>query len=205
MGNPQIYLASSSPRRRELLDQIGLRYEVLSVDVPEVRKSGEPAEDFVVRLALEKARAAWLALQGRPKLPVLGADTVVVLDGEIMGKPSGRDAALAMLARLSGRQHQVYTGVALVARREAVRLNVTQVRFREIGTLERVAYCNTGEPMDKAGAYGIQGRAAVFVAHLAGSFSAVVGLPLFETAELLRDFGIPILEGVEAGVAEKRF
>ncbi len=194
MHGPQIYLASGSPRRRALLDQIGIGYRVLPIEVPEDRRSGELPEDYVLRVALEKARAGQRALSGLPALPVLGADTAVVLDGDVLGKPRGRDEALEMLARLSGREHSVCSGIAMVAHRESVRLSVSRVRFREISEAERRAYWATGEPVDKAGAYAIQGRAAVFIARLEGSFSGVMGLPLFETAALLREFAIPFFD-----------
>ncbi len=190
---PSLYLASSSPRRRVLLDQIGVRYRTLPVSVDETRRAGEPAQDYVTRLALAKARCAWRSLPRAAPAPVLGADTVVVLDGEPLGKPGGRAQALAMLARLSGRRHRVMSAVALVeGDREAVRLNVSRVSFRRISAVEREAYWASGEPADKAGAYAIQGRGAVFVRRLEGSYSGVMGLPLFDTAELLREFGIEV-------------
>ncbi len=191
---PPLYLASSSPRRRALLDQIGVCYRTLPVSVDETRRDGEPAQDYVTRLALAKARCAWRSLLPRAApAPVLGADTVVVLDGEPLGKPGGRAQALAMLARLSGRRHRVMSAVALVeGDREAVRLNVSRVSFRRISAVECEAYWASGEPADKAGAYAIQGRGAVFVRRLEGSYSGVMGLPLFDTAELLREFGIEV-------------
>jgi septum formation protein len=191
-----IYLASQSPRRRELLEQIGVHFDVLSVDVAELRQPGEVAAQFVERLALDKARAGW---QHSPQdRPVLGADTIVVLDDEVLGKPADRTEAETMLARLSGREHQVMTAVALVGvlageEHEAMRLSINRVRFRDITAAEREAYCATGEPDDKAGSYAIQGRAAVFVEHLEGSYSGVMGLPVFETADLLREFAIPVI------------
>jgi septum formation protein len=196
MNNSGIYLASQSPRRRELLEQIGVRFEVISVEVAEQRKPGEVAAQYVERLALDKARAGWqYSAQDRP---VLGADTIVVLDDEILGKPTDRAEAEAMLAQLSGREHRVMTAVALVGvlageRHEAMRLSISRVRFRQTTVAERQAYCATGEPDDKAGAYAIQGRAAIFVEHLEGSYSGVMGLPVFETADLLREFAIPVI------------
>jgi septum formation protein len=191
-----IYLASQSPRRRELLEQIGVHFDVISVDVPEQRQPGEVAAQFVERLALDKARAGWQ--HGARDRPVLGADTIVVLDDEVLGKPADCAGAEAMLARLSGREHRVMTAVALVGvlageEHEAMRLSISRVRFRKTTTAEREAYCATGEPDDKAGAYAIQGRAAMFVEHLEGSYSGVMGLPLFETADLLREFAIPVI------------
>lgn len=200
MHGPHIYLASQSPRRRELLDQIGVAYRVLPVEVREQRWADESPADYVIRMALEKARKGRGSVVGMPHMPVLGADTAVVLDGDVLGKPGGRQAALSMLARLSDREHLVCSGVALVDDREASRLSVSRVRFREISEAEREAYWATGEPLDKAGGYAIQGRAAVFVAQLDGSFSGVMGLPLYETAALLRAFGIPVLGLTGSGV-----
>lgn len=196
MNSSGIYLASQSPRRRELLQQIGVRFEVISVDVPELRKPSEVAVQFVERLALDKARAGW---QHSPQdRPVLGADTIVVLDEDILGKPLDRAGAEAMLARLSGREHLVMTAVALVGLvagevQEAMRLSISRVRFRTIPAEERLTYCASGEADDKAGSYAIQGRAAVFVEHLEGSYSGVMGLPVFETADLLKEFAIPVI------------
>ncbi|MBK9132378.1 MAG: septum formation inhibitor Maf [Gammaproteobacteria bacterium] len=184
-----LILASSSPRRRELLTQIGVAFEVVAVTVDEGLRAGEAPEDYVLRLALEKARAG-VAAAGRAETRLaLGADTVVVLDGEILQKPSGRAEALAMLARLSGRTHRVLSGVALAGRCECTRLSDSRVTFRRIATREREIYWETGEPADKAGAYAIQGRGAVFVERLEGSYSGVVGLPLRETAEMLAQCG----------------
>lgn len=187
-----IYLASQSPRRRELLAQIGVRFDVISVDVPEKRQPGEVAAQFVERLALDKARAGWQ--RSSQDRPVLGADTIVVLDDEVLGKPLDHADAESMLARLSGREHQVMTAVALVrAESEAMRLSISRVRFRDITAGECQAYAATGEPDDKAGAYAIQGQAAIFIEHLEGSYSGVMGLPLFETTDLLKEFGISVI------------
>ncbi|MCB1874689.1 MAG: septum formation inhibitor Maf [Chromatiales bacterium] len=181
---PQIYLASASPRRAELLQQIGVGFLVRPVDIPELPLPGEKPHSFVERLARQKARACGA-------VPALGSDTAVVLDGEILGKPRDRADGLAMLARLSGREHQVLTAVALVtAESESVRVSTSRVWFRPLADAERVAYWATGEPADKAGGYGIQGQAAMFIERLQGSYSGVMGLPLFETAELLRAAGI---------------
>ena len=196
MNNSGIYLASQSPRRRELLEQIGVRFEVLVVEVPEQRRHGEAAVQFVERLALEKARAGWQ--QSAQDRPVLGADTIVVLGDEILGKPDDSAGAEAMLARLSGREHRVMTAVAVIGVRdgeehEAMRLSISRVRFRQTTAAERRAYSASGEPDDKAGAYAIQGRGAVFIEHLEGSYSGVMGLPVFEAADLLREFAIPVI------------
>lgn len=189
---PQLVLASQSPRRRELLMQLGVPFLQQPADVPEAPQPGEPAHDYARRIALAKARRG-AELAGL-RLPVLGADTDVVVDGEILGKPRSPAHALEMLARLSGRSHEVCSAVAIVHRgREAVRLSVTEVQFGEIGAGQAQAYCASGEPLDKAGAYAIQGRGAAFVRSIRGSYSGVVGLPLYETAELLREFGIEVL------------
>lgn len=188
---PDIYLASSSPRRRELLDQIGVRYGWLAADVEEIPKPGESPEVFVLRLALEKARAGLQARGSRPALPVLGADTAVVLDDALLGKPETQEQGVAMLQQLSGKTHRVLTAMALAdGEREATRLSVSYVSFREIALEEANRYWKTGEPWDKAGGYAIQGRAAVFIERLEGSYSGVMGLPLFETAQLLDEFGV---------------
>jgi septum formation protein len=186
-----IYLASASPRRRELLEQIGVRYALLQVDVPEVRDPAESPEEYVLRVALAKARAGLSLLEPGDSRPVLGADTAVVVDGEVLGKPRDRDDALGMMQRLGGREHLVLSGVALVnGDEEQSRLSVSHVRFRAIGDAEALAYWDTGEPADKAGGYAIQGRAATFIERLDGSYSGVMGLPLYETAQLLQWFGI---------------
>ena len=186
-----LYLASASPRRRELLRQIGVAYRRLPVEVDETPLPGESPGDYVARLALAKARTGWRTLGRRTPRPVLGADTAVVVDAVILGKPRDRDEGLAMLARLSGREHQVLSAVALATgARETVKVQESQVRFRELTATECAAYWNSGEPLDKAGGYAIQGRAATFIAELRGSYSGVMGLPLFETTELLREFGI---------------
>lgn len=191
---PVLLLASGSPRRRELLAQIGVGVRVLPVDVDETPLAGEGAEGYVRRLALEKARAGWEASRRRGwGLPALGADTAVVIDGEILGKPADRRHAARMLARLGGRAHRVLTAVALAHRgRESVTLSASEVRLRPIEPAEAGAYWDSGEPADKAGGYAIQGLGAVFVERLEGSYSGVVGLPLYETAALLRRFSVPL-------------
>jgi septum formation protein len=178
-----IHLASQSPRRRELLAQIGIRHDVISVDLDETPRTGEVPAEYVLRLALAKARAGHAL---RPDRPVLGADTAVVLDDRILGKPLDRADAIAMLAQLSGREHRVLTAVALVGEREETRLSVSHVQFRPIDPAEAAAYWETGEPADKAGGYAVQGLGALFVESISGSYSGVMGLPLFETGELLR-------------------
>ena len=189
-----IYLASASPRRRELLTQIGIRYELLKVTVPEIPLPGEKAQDFVQRVALEKAQAGKYLLSPEDTHPVLGADTAVVIDGCILGKPADRQEALGMLTSLSGRRHQVMSAVAMAAEHAAVILNISQVAFRNLSVEEIEAYWESGECYDKAGAYAIQGRAAIFVQELRGSYSGVMGLPLYETAALLQQFGINPLQ-----------
>lgn len=193
---PVLYLASASPRRRELLTQIGVAHHPLPVDIDETPLPGEAPADYVRRLAREKARAALARLDAAQPLCVLGADTTVVLDGRILGKPADRAEGLAMLAALSGQTHQVLTAVALAdGRRCEVRLVESRVTFRAIPGEEAARYWASGEPADKAGGYAIQGLGAVFVRELRGSYSGVVGLPLCETAELLAAFGVPCWSG----------
>jgi septum formation protein len=188
-----LILASASPRRLELLAQIGVRAKVLPVTVDESVSPGERPAAYVERLALAKARAGLKAARREGWLdPVLGADTAVTLDGRILGKPVDRAEAMAMLDWLSGRCHRVMSAVALVREdREAVKLSTSEVCFRVIPEAEREAYWRNGEGRDKAGAYAVQGAGAVFVERLSGSYSGVVGLPLFETAQLLADFDLP--------------
>lgn len=194
MSDASIYLASNSPRRRELLDQIGVRYQVLKVDVDETSQPGESADALVQRLALDKARAGWAQLPAAARRPVLGADTLVTCQGVVLGKPCDRADALAILARLSGQTQEVLTAIALAGEfGERLALNRSQVRFRSISTAEAAAYWETGEPADKAGAYAVQGLGAVFIEALHGSYSGVMGLPLFETARLLSEVGIAVL------------
>ena len=187
----ELFLASASPRRRELLAQIAVPCVTQIASIDETPLPDEPPAAYVERLAREKARAGLLALGERKDAVVLGADTAVVLDGRILGKPADFAESRAMLQALSGRSHQVMTAVALVGGdREAARVVSSEVSFRPISEAEIQAYWASGEPCDKAGSYGIQGLAAVFVNRLQGSYSAVVGLPLCETAELLGEFGI---------------
>jgi septum formation protein len=190
--SPFVCLASVSPRRRELLAQIGVPHIVVAADIDETAQAGEAPRDYVLRMARQKA----LAVRERgERLPVLAADTTVVLDDVIYGKPRDRAEGLAMLGRLSGRTHGVLTAVALAdSRGVALQLSVSSVRFRDLSTEECEAYWETGEPRDKAGGYAVQGGAAVFIESLNGSYSGVMGLPLFETAGLLRAAGVPYWE-----------
>ena len=191
-----VYLASASPRRSELLRQIGVPFEVRPADIPETHTAGEPADALVLRLAAEKADAVWRRVPAAERRPVLAADTAVVLDERVLGKPADEAEAAAMLAALSGRTHRVLTAVALRCGDAAeTLLSTSEVRFRATTAEERAAYCHSGEPLDNAGAYGIQGRAAMFVEHLEGSYSGVVGLPLFETAALLARCGVAFWDG----------
>lgn len=198
----RIYLASQSPRRRELLRQIGVHYDVLALravpgrmDVVEIPDPGEGALDFVQRMASEKASCGWRAVNGRHLLPfpVLGADTVIELDGAILGKPGDRAEAEIILKQLSGRDHMVHTAVAVQHHnRQELRLSTSRVWLAELDADTIARYLETGEYLGKAGAYAIQGRAAAFVKHIDGSYSGIMGLPLCETAELLRAFGLEV-------------
>lgn len=188
-SRPALLLASASPRRHELLQQIGVRFAPVAHEVDETPRSGEVATDYVQRMAREKARCA--ASRTVPGRVVLGADTAVVLDGQILGKPRDRADAVKTLLALAGRSHQVCSAVALCdGGRTETRLSLTEVMFRPLSRGEAEAYWETGEPADKAGSYGIQGVGALFVTRIEGSYSAVVGLPLHETAQLLDEFGI---------------
>ena len=197
----RIYLASRSPRRRQLLDQLGVEHEVLTQrikaergpDVNEEPLPGEDPRDYVVRVCRDKLESGWLRVVQR-KLPlrgVLAADTTVCIGGEILGTPTNAAEAAAFLARLSGREHEVLTAVAFrFGERTETELSATRVRFRALEPAEIEQYVASGEPMDKAGAYGIQGRAGSFIIEIRGSYSGVMGLPLYETALLLKRFGI---------------
>jgi septum formation protein len=190
-----LVLASGSPRRKELLTQIGVRFTTRVSQVPELRAPGESPQEYVQRLAREKAQAC---AQGEHR-PVLGADTLVLLQDAVLEKPRDQAEALAMLARLSGQCHEVLTAVHLCqGSRAASALVTSRVWFRPIDPAEALAYWHTGEPCDKAGGYAIQGLGAVFVARLEGSFSGVVGLPLAETAALLRAFDVPLWQPSQA-------
>ncbi len=195
---PILCLASRSPRRRELLDQIGIHHRTIAIDIDETPRTGEAPAEYVLRLAVEKARAGRAASDD--SLPVLAADTAVVLGDAILGKPRDRDDAVAMLLRLAGTEHRVLTGVALAWNGGVrSRLSVSHVGFRDIGHAEAEQYWASGEPADKAGGYAIQGLGALFVERLEGSYSGVMGLPLFETGELLAEAGIrPLHPATEA-------
>jgi septum formation protein len=200
---PRIHLASRSPRRRELLTQIGVQFDTLifrdgtraDKETDETLLAGEDPLDYVQRVARAKAEHGWRCVGWRHLRPqlVLSADTTLEFEGQVIGKPEDADDAARILKRLSGKTHRVLTAVAvcLEARIETV-LSVSEVRFSELEATEIHRYVDSGEPMDKAGAYGIQGRAGMFVEHLAGSYTGVMGLPLFETTRLLRQFGYPL-------------
>ena len=203
-----VILASASPRRTELLSQIGVPHRVVPAQIDERRAAGEPIEHCVRRLAKNKALEVQIALAAvagaaaAEELTVLGADTAVVIDDDLLGKPRDRAEALAMLARLSGRWHQVLSAVALASTHGTqCSLSSTEVRFRLLSARECAAYWDSGEARDKAGAYAIQGLGAAFVQELRGSYSGVVGLPLFETAQLLADAGVPLWGSVAAAPA----
>ena len=186
-----LHLASQSPRRRELLARFGLPFGVLDLDIPEHPLPGEPPEAYVRRVAREKAGAGLLRVVGQPGAAVLAADTEVILGDRIYGKPRDADDAREMLLSLASRTHLVVTAVWLVsAAREAQAVNRSEVTFGPIDAREMDAYLASGEWQGKAGAYGIQGLASAFIAHLSGSHSSVMGLPMFETAQLLRQFGL---------------
>jgi septum formation protein len=189
MSAADLHLASSSPRRREILTALGLTFSHGGVDIDESRQPGESLTGMAVRLAREKALAA-----AGVDLPVLAADTIVTLGDRAFGKPASREEGLSMLEALSGKTHRVITGVALCAGgRLETAMSDTAVRFRDIGPDEALTYWHSGEPRDKAGAYGIQGLGGIFVESISGSYSGVVGLPVFETALLLRRAGIDVL------------
>jgi septum formation protein len=198
-SSPEVILASASARRTELLHQIGVAHRVVPAQVDERRDDGESAEACVRRLATSKVlevQTALMAVTGADAAvgyAVLGADTAVLIDDMLLGKPRDREHALAMLGRLSGRTHQVLTAVALAATQGVqCALSRSEVRFRRLSEHERAAYWDSGEPRDKAAAYAIQGLGAQFVEELRGSYSGVVGLPLFETARLLSEAGVPV-------------
>lgn len=189
-ASPQITLASASPRRRELLDQIKVSYEVLPANIDESHQAGETAEQFVKRLAMEKAQAAYEKI---PLRPALGSDTIVVLGQKILGKPENRQMGLEMLAMLSGKTHEVMTAVAIFSEKfQHCVLSTSEVEFTALNSQQLEAYWETGESVDKAGAYAIQGQAAMFIKNIKGSYSGIMGLPLFETAELLKVSGIEL-------------
>ena len=187
---PPLILASSSPRRRELLNQVGMAYQVIVADIDESIRPGEDVGEYVCRMAREKA----LEVHRRDgvTVAVLGADTAVVVNGLVLGKPVDREDAIRMLESLSGRTHEVWSAVALVSPGGGLRqrLNITRVTFSELDRAWIESYCDSGEPMDKAGAYGVQGIAAQKISHMEGSYSGVMGLPLHETAEILQAAGV---------------
>ena len=187
---PPLILASSSPRRRELLNQVGMAYQVIVADIDESIQPGEGAGEYVCRMAREKA----LEVHRRDgvTVAVLGADTAVVVNGRILGKPVDREDAIRMLEHLSGRTHEVWSAVALISPGGGLRerLNITRVTFSVLDRAWIESYCDSGEPMDKAGAYGVQGIAAQKISHMEGSYSGVMGLPLHETAEILQAAGV---------------
>lgn len=197
---PVLRLASASPRRRQLLDLIGVPHLVTPADIDETPRPGESPDEYVLRLAREKAEAVWMR---QSDLPVLAADTTVAVDGEILGKPESASDALYMLGKLSGRQHSVHTGVALWSAEHRLLAHTdSQVDFAPLTPDEIRAYWESGEPRGKAGAYAIQGLGAVFVTAISGTYTGVMGLPLFETAQLLRQAGIPVWKGNLPGSIE---
>jgi septum formation protein len=188
----QIILASSSPRRKELLDQIKVTYKVYPVDLDEAPLPHETPLNYVQRMAAEKS--ALCVAQLATETPVLAADTAVILGGVIMGKPKNETEALSMLTQLSGKTHQVYSAISLRGREHGQAVSITDVTFRRLTKQEIVDYLHSGEPVDKAGSYAIQGMGSIFVESIKGSFSGVVGLPLFETAQLLAKQGIKLFK-----------
>lgn len=195
----KIYLASKSPRRRELLRQVGIDFEVLLLrdspprgpDVSEIVLPGELPEVYVARVTQEKAQAAWNAVVARHLFahPVLAADTTVVIHQEILGKPANRDEAIAMLSKLAGNTHQVLTSIAIKYQHQLLQCTqISEVTFAPLSDAQIAAYCDSAEPYDKAGGYGIQGMAARFITHISGSYSGIMGLPLYETTNLLDRF-----------------
>lgn len=203
-ADQKIYLASKSPRRRELLRQIGIEFELLmlreeagrSGTVSEVPHDGEAPETYVKRIAREKAQAGWSAVLTRrlPVRPVLAADTTVTINGKILGKPANATEAMDMLRSLSGRTHEVLTAVAVILNDDMHEaLSCSEVRFGELSEQALRAYCTSSEPYDKAGSYGVQGQAAQFIERISGSYSGIMGLPLYETAQLLQLAGIRTL------------
>ena len=191
--NIQLYLASTSPRRKELLSQIDVCFTALSVAVDEQHLTNESPRAMVERLALEKARAGWFHEERTESKPVLGADTIVVVDEKVLGKPKDKADAMTMLELLSGRENTVITAVALVQdKQEKVVISETLVKFCQLSQEDMEWYWQTGEAADKAGAYGLQGKAAIFIKAVVGSVSGVIGLPLYETQQLLKSFGVKI-------------
>lgn len=199
MFQAQLYLASQSPRRLQLLQQLGLKVSTFNADIDETPYVNELPSDYVARMALEKNQAARQALEKQsdflPHLPILSADTIVVCEGRILGKPQNVVQAEQMLTSLSGREHQVLTAVCVGnIQQQKVIIQQSQVFFKPLSNDEILAYINTGEPMDKAGAYGIQGLGGTLIERIEGSFTGIMGLPIFETTELLRQVGIDVLK-----------
>ncbi len=190
MTKADFILASSSPRRRELLNQLGLVYRVLPISIDETPRLNEDPFQYCKRMAMTKAKKGW---EQSNQIPVLAADTICVLDQEILGKPDSMIAAQEMLGKLSGRTHTVITAVSLYNKQHHQQISKSQVSFKTLSIEEIRNYCHTQEPMGKAGSYAIQGHAAIFITTISGSYSGIVGLPLFETAELLKQIDIPIL------------
>lgn len=198
---PKLVLASASPRRAALLQQIGVAFECRPQAIDESPREAEAAVEYALRMAVEKAQSA--LGDAAPTTAVLASDTVVVVGDEILGKPGNRQQALSTLAKLSDKRHRVLTAVVVASKnRLAHRLSASEVEFRAITAIEAEQYWRSGEPQDKAGAYAIQGLAAVFVRSLQGSFSGVMGLPLYETAELLREFAVPCWQGLDESADE---
>ena len=190
----QLYLATKSPRRQEILKQMGVTFTQINIDISEERLLQENAQDYVSRIALEKARAASREENLDQNIPILGSDTIVVLDNKIMGKPKDFNDAVDMLTRLSGRSHKVLTALSVIHDKAWSCINETMVTFRNLSDDEIEAYCFSDEPWDKAGAYPIQGQAAIFIKEIKGSYSGVMGLPIFETAQCLQKAGVKILD-----------
>jgi len=185
----KIYLASKSPRRQQLLQQIGLQFEIVEVDIDEHWDSKEHPRVYVERVALEKAKAAKAKINTDQSFVIIGADTSVILDDVVLGKTGNNEQAIAMLTQLSGRLHYVYSSVAVVNKTsEKIKTSISRVYFKPLSEEDIESYCKTGEPIGKAGGYAIQGHAAAFIERLDGSYSGVMGLPLYETAELLNLF-----------------
>lgn len=198
MDNLQLYLASRSPRRRTLIEQLGIRYKTLDVEIDEQPREGEDPAAYVARLAVEKAKVGWDQVS-KEKIPVVGADTCIVLNQQIIGKVDSREQSRSLLEQFSANSHQVLTGIALVgeeietinpALKQLVRVNTSRITFRTLTADECEHYWDTGEPMGKAGGYAIQGIAAAFIEKIEGSYSGVMGLPLCELSELMSEFGI---------------
>jgi septum formation protein len=201
--DPMLHLASKSPRRRELLGRLGLPFGIVDLDIPEERAPGEPAEDYVRRVAREKAGAGLLTVMTNPSAVVLGSDTEVVLDDEVFGKPADAEDAASMLRKLSGRTHQVISAVSLVSQsRELQAVSISDVTFAALTDAQIAGYLAGDEWQGKAGAYAIQGFAETFITRLSGSYTGVMGLPIHETAMLLRQFGLePMPASVQATAA----